>query len=67
MILDGIDWDCHIYRLFEDDNLGLYTMDKKAVQYVWSKVDRCILLENERTTGLYYIENRIRTKQEKRI
>ncbi len=47
MILDGIDWDCHIYRLFEDDNLGLYTMDKKAVQYVWSKVDRCILLEDD--------------------
>jgi hypothetical protein len=23
--------------------------------------------KNERTTGLYYIENRIRTKQEKRI
>lgn len=47
LIDEGIDWECTVYRLYEDKNNGLYTMSRKVQQLVWSKVDRCIFLEDD--------------------
>lgn len=47
MIEDGIDWDCKIYKLFEENNYGLYKMGRKSRDLIWSKVDRCIFLEDD--------------------
>ena len=44
---DGIDWDCTIYKIYEDKNLGLYTMGKKVSSFIWKHVDRCIFLEDD--------------------
>lgn len=43
----NIDWECTIYKLFEDENQGMYEMAMKSHKLVWSKVDRCILLEDD--------------------
>lgn len=43
----GIDWDCKVYKIYEDHNNGLYIMSKKTAEVIWSNVDRCILLEDD--------------------
>lgn len=47
MIEDGIDWECTVYRLYENENQGMYAMARKGHALIWSKVDRCILLEDD--------------------
>jgi hypothetical protein len=47
LIENGIDWDCTIYRIYENCNNGLYSMGKKVASFIWTKVDRCIFLEDD--------------------
>jgi hypothetical protein len=47
MFEDEIDWDCTVHYLYEDENIGMYSMGMKALRFVWSKVDRCIFLEDD--------------------
>lgn len=47
MIDEGIDWECSVYRIYEDENNGLYKMANKTSSIVWSTVDRCIFLEDD--------------------
>lgn len=44
---EGIDWECTVYKLYEDKNNGLYSMINKTYSFVWEKVDRCIFLEDD--------------------
>lgn len=47
MIDTGITWNCEVHRLYENENKGLYYMGGKSTKYVWSRVDRCIFLEDD--------------------
>lgn len=47
MFDEEIDWNCKIYKIYEETNLGLYSMGKKMVDLIWSTVDRCIFLEDD--------------------
>ena len=47
MIDEGIDWDCTVYRLYEEENKGMYTMGLSVEKFVWETVDRCIFLEDD--------------------
>ena len=47
MIDKGIDWNCTVYRVYENTNLGMYAMAQKTYELIWSKVDKCILLEDD--------------------
>lgn len=49
-----IDWECTVYKIYEDKNNGLYTMGKKGSKLVWSKVDRCIFLEDDQIVSVSY-------------
>ncbi|MBQ4613059.1 MAG: hemolysin activation protein [Clostridia bacterium] len=51
---DGIDWDCKVYKIYEDKNNGLYTMSKKGTDLIWSTVDRCIFLEDDYVPSVSY-------------
>ncbi|WP_195268818.1 hypothetical protein [Eubacterium sp. 1001713B170207_170306_E7] len=42
-----IDWECTIYKLYEQNNQGMYTMSQKCRKYIWDRVDRCIFLEDD--------------------
>lgn len=44
---EGIDWDCTVYKIYEDHNNGLYAMGIKMREVIWEKVDRCITLEDD--------------------
>ncbi len=56
LIETGIDWQCQIYKLYENENNGLYTMIQKFYPFVWSKVDRCIFLEDDHIPAVSYFE-----------
>ena len=47
MFDNEIDWDCTVYRMYEDKNLGMYAMAYKTRDVVWSHVDRCIFMEDD--------------------
>lgn len=47
MIDNGIDWDCKVYRLYEEKNNGMYAMYLKTRELIWNNVDRCISLEDD--------------------
>ena len=47
MIDSELDWDCQVYRFYEEKNNGLYAMGKIVGDFIWEKVDRCIFLEDD--------------------
>lgn len=47
MFDNEIDWDCTVYKFYEEVNNGLYAMSKKVTTFLWEKVDRCIYLEDD--------------------
>jgi len=51
-----VDWDCTIYKIFEEKNNGLYTMSRKAADLVWSVTDRCIFLEDDHVVSVSYFQ-----------
>lgn len=42
-----IDWDCTVYKIYEQSNQGLYTMSAKVQEFIWERVDRCVFLEDD--------------------
>lgn len=56
LIDEGIDWECTVYRLYEEKNNGLYTMSQKIDQLVWSKVNECIFLEDDQVPAVSYFK-----------
>lgn len=47
MFDEEIDWDCEVYKLYEEENRGVWTMINRGHKFVWSKVDACIFLEDD--------------------
>lgn len=54
LIDEGIDWECQVYRAYEEKNNGMYAMSKKVYELIWSTVDRCILLEDDLIPSVSY-------------
>ncbi len=47
-LVKNIDWQCTVYRIYNDQaNLGLYQMDAYAKKYVFNRVDRMVVLEDD--------------------
>lgn len=51
-----IDWNCKVYKLYEEKNNGLYTMGRKGSELIWSVVDRCIFLEDDQVPSVSYFQ-----------
>lgn len=51
---DEIDWECQVYKLYKDGNIGLYAMLKEMHNLIWEKVDRCIFLEDDIIPSVSY-------------
>lgn len=47
LIDENIDWDCKVYRIYEDHNNGMYAMGRKIHALIWNTVDRCVFLEDD--------------------
>ncbi|MRX79689.1 hypothetical protein [Enorma shizhengliae] len=46
-LFDDIDWQCEVHRLYWENNAGLYTSGSISSEYIWSKYDRCVFLEDD--------------------
>ena len=55
-ITEDVDWDCTVYRLYEEKNIGMYGMSNKCTPIIWSKVDRCIFLEDDQVPSVSYFQ-----------
>ena len=53
-IFDEIDWNCKVYKLFEEENNGMYGIGRKKNKLVWGTVDRCIMLEDDQIPSVSY-------------
>ena len=53
---EGIDWDCQVYRLYKENNCGLYHMALEINRLIWSHVDRCIFLEDDVLPSISYFQ-----------
>ncbi len=51
---ENIDWECTVYKIYEDKNNGLYTMGQKACELIWQKVEYCIFLEDDYIPSVSY-------------
>ncbi len=51
---EEIDWECTVYKMYEDHNIGLYTMGRKTREFVWNTVDRCIFLEDDQIPAVSF-------------
>lgn len=56
MIEKEIDWECTIYKLYQDKNYGLYTTGLKMRELIWEHVDRCIFLEDDQLPTISYFK-----------
>jgi len=55
-IVEDIDWNCKIHKLYYDSNKGMYSIFRIANDYVFSQVDRCIFLEDDNVPSLCYFK-----------
>ena len=46
-VVEDIDWECKVYKLYFDENQGMYGIGKPSRKLIWSTVDRCIFLEDD--------------------
>lgn len=56
LVDEGLDWSCKVYRFYEDQNNGLYKMDQKVIDFIWTKVDRCIFLEDDHIPAVSFFQ-----------
>jgi hypothetical protein len=40
-VVENIDWDCKVHRLYSENNQGMYATGINAYKYIFSVVDRC--------------------------
>ena len=53
---DEIDWECKVHKIYENKNLGLYSMGQKVTKYIWEHVDRCIFLEDDQIPSVCFFQ-----------
>ena len=46
-VMEEIDWECEVHKLYMDENQGMYRFSKLVSEYIWERVDRCIFLEDD--------------------
>lgn len=46
-ILESVDWECQVHRLYAEENMGLLDRFDSALKYVFAKVDECVVLEDD--------------------
>jgi hypothetical protein len=55
-IVANIDWDCDVHRIYNAENIGMYKTFYKAMDYVFSLVDRCVFLEDDVFVSLSFFQ-----------
>lgn len=51
---EEVNWNCKIYKFYEENNLGLYAMGEKISNFIWEHFDRCIFLEDDQIPAVCF-------------
>lgn len=46
-VIDGLDWDCEVFTNFSDNNLGCGRRISSGIDWIFSKVEEAIFLEDD--------------------
>lgn len=46
-LLENLDWDCQLYKNYSESNLGVFRRVSTGLDWVFSKVERAIILEDD--------------------
>lgn len=52
----NIDWDCEVFRKYQENNYGVDPSVYIAIKWAFSIVDKCIILEDDDITNLSFYE-----------
>lgn len=55
-VVEEIDWECTVYKQYFEDNQGMYSMMRLSGEFIFSKVDRCIFLEDDNIPSVSYFQ-----------
>lgn len=55
-IVEDIDWECDVHKLYFDENQGMYKMLDISAEYIWNRFDRCIFLEDDQIPSVSYFK-----------
>jgi len=53
-IVENIDWECTVHKLYFENNQGMYAIFKHTLEFVFKHVDRCIFLEDDVVPSFSY-------------
>ena len=53
-VVEDIDWDCEVYTTYNEKNIGCDPSIFYAYKWVFSKVDKCIFLEDDQVPNQSY-------------
>ena len=46
-VLESVDWQCQIHRVYAESNMGLLNRFDSALKNIFATVDRCVILEDD--------------------
>lgn len=55
-VVENIDWECSVQRLYFDINQGIYKIHKITCEFIFKHVDRCIFLEDDVITSVSFFK-----------
>ncbi len=55
-VVEDIDWECSVHKLYFDVNQGVYPIHKITNEFVFKHVDRCIFLEDDVITSISFFK-----------
>lgn len=55
-VVEDIDWECTVHKLYFEENKGIYPIHKITLEYIFERVDRCIFLEDDVVTSVSFFK-----------
>lgn len=56
LIVEDIDWNCKVYKIYNEQNIGLYEMARKGRDFIYEHVDRVIYLEDDHIPSVSFFK-----------
>lgn len=55
-VVEEIDWDCTVHKLYHDKNQGMYQTFRDTCEFVFKHVDRCIFMEDDNIPAVSFFK-----------
>ncbi len=55
-VVEDIDWACEVHKLYYNDNQGMTKIGQMSRKYIFERVDRCIMLEDDVVPSISFFQ-----------